>query len=184
MAQKNSKYLSAKESEPSNFGWMKVCPPPADKVLHPWDGSFYEFPAMRWSFMHRRELLPTQNVSRGLGAPSPLGYKLDSNINALTFTPWKSSSPMTWEQSLWENYTDGMLIMHRGSVLYERYFGELAPERVHAVMSVTKSFTGTLASILVAESVLDENKLVNFLASRIHFPEKKITRRPKVIIIT
>ncbi|MCX3297679.1 serine hydrolase [Planobacterium sp. JC490] len=74
--------------------------------------------------------------------------------------------------------------MHRGSVLYERYFGELAPERVHAVMSVTKSFTGTLASILVAESVLDENKLVNFLASRIHFPEKKITRRPKVIIIT
>ncbi len=53
-----------------------------------------------------------------------------------------------------------MLIMHRGSVLYERYFGELAPERVHAVMSVTKSFNGTLACILVAEGVLDENKLV------------------------
>lgn len=67
---------------------------------------------------------------------------------------------MTWEQSLWENYTDGMLIMHRGKVVYERYFGELAPERVHAVMSVTKSFNGTLASILVAESVLDANKLV------------------------
>jgi len=160
MAQKNSKYLSAKESEPSNFGWMKGFPPPADKVLHPWDGSFYEFPAMRWSFMHMRELLPTQNVSRGLGAPSSLVYNLDSNIDALTFTPWKSSSPMTWEQSLWENYTDGMLIMHRGKVVYERYFGELAPERVHAVMSVTKSFTGTLASILVAEGVLDENKLV------------------------
>jgi len=27
-------------------------------------------------------------------------------------------------------------------------------------MSLTKSFTGKLASILVAESVLDENKLV------------------------
>lgn len=81
---------------------------------------------------------------------------------------------MTREQSLWENYTDGMLIMHRGSVVYERYFGELAPERVHAAMSVTKSFTETLASILVAESVLDENKLVNCLASRIHFPERRL----------
>lgn len=67
---------------------------------------------------------------------------------------------MTWEASLWANYTDGILVMHRGKIVYERYFGELQPERVHAVMSLTKSFTGTLASILVVEGVIDENKPV------------------------
>lgn len=162
MAQTSGRFLSARESEPSNFGWMKGFPPPADKILHPWDGSFYQFPAMRWSFMHMRELLPTQNVSRGLGAPSPLPAALDSHIDKITFTPWNSAKNMTWEESLWANYTDGMLILHRGRVVYERYFGELTPDRVHAVMSVTKSFTGTLAAILVAEGVLEENRPASF----------------------
>ena len=162
MAQNNPQFLSAKESEPSNFGWMKGFPPPADKTLHAADGSFFKFPALRWSVVHMRQMLPTINVSRGLGSPEPLSYALDSKIDSLTFTPWNSKKPMTWEASLWENYTDGMLILHRGKVIYERYFSELTEKDVHAVMSLTKSFNGTLASILVAEGVLDETKLVPF----------------------
>ena len=163
MAQEKSKFLSAKESDPKNFNWMQGFPPPADKILHTWDGSFFEFPAIRWSVVHMREMLPTERVSRGLSAPLPLSYNLDvENIEALTFLPWKSKYKMTWEQSLWENYTDGMIIMHKGKVVYERYFGELSEADVHAVMSLTKSFTGTLASILVSEGVIDESKLVTF----------------------
>lgn len=162
MAQNKKNFLSAKESEPSNFGWMQGFPPPADKVLHTWDGSFFEFPALRWSVVHMREMLPTQNVSRGLKPPSKMNYDLDKNIDALTFLPWNSKKKMTWEESLWENYTDGMIILHKGKVVYERYFSELKPNDVHAVMSLTKSFTGTLASILVAEGTLDENKPVTF----------------------
>ncbi len=163
MAQEKSKFLSAKESDPKNFNWMQGFPPPADKILHTWDGSFFEFPAIRWSVVHMREMLPTERVSRGLSAPLPLSYNFDvENIDALTFFPWKSKYKMTWEQSLWENYTDGMIIMHKGKVVYERYFGELSEADVHAVMSLTKSFTGTLASILVSEGVIDESKLVTF----------------------
>lgn len=77
------------------------------------------------------------------------------------FTPLNSNKTMTWEASLWENYTDGILIMHKGEVIYERYFAALTPQHVHAVMSLTKSFTGTLASVLLAEGVLDENALVS-----------------------
>lgn len=160
-AQENSKFLSAKESEPVNFNWMQGSPPPSDRVLKAGDGSFFEFPALRWSVMHMREFLPTQNVSRNLTPVSALEYDLDDKIDDLTFLPWNSGIPMTWEASLWENYTDGMLIMHRGKVVYERYFGELDSTKVHAVMSLTKSFTGTLAAILVAEGVLDENKQVS-----------------------
>lgn len=63
---------------------------------------------------------------------------------------------MTWEESLWKNYTDGIIILHKGKVVYERYFSELTETDVHAVMSLTKAFNGTLASILVAEGTLDE----------------------------
>ena len=162
MAQNKIEFLSAKESEPSNFGWMKGFPPPSEKVLHTWDGSFFQFPAIRWSVVHMREMLPTQNVSRGTEQPSKLSYNLDKKIDSLTFTPWNSTKKMTWEESLWANYTDGMIILHKGKVVYERYFSELTEHDVHAVMSLTKSFTGTLASILVAEGTLDENKVVTF----------------------
>ncbi len=155
-------FLSAKESEPSNFKWMEGFPPPDDKVLHTWDGSFFEFPAIRWSVMHMREMLPTVRVSRGLKAATPFDYKIDNKINALTFTPWGEQEPMTWEESLYKNYTDGMMIVHKGKVVYERYFSELTENDVHAVMSLTKSFNGTLASMLVAEGKLNETKLVPF----------------------
>jgi CubicO group peptidase (beta-lactamase class C family) len=81
-------------------------------------------------------------------------------IDALTFTPQKSDKPMTWEQSLYENYTDGMLILHKGKVVYERYFGCLKADGKHAIMSMTKSFTGLLAQIMVSEGTLDDTKLV------------------------
>lgn len=159
-AQENKKFLSAKESEPSNFEWMKGFPPSVEKTLHAWDGSFFQFPALRYSVVHMRQFLPTINVSRGLAAPKPLKYKLDKKIDQLSFTPLNSKKTMTWEESLWENYTDGVIILHKGKVIYERYFSELTENDVHAVMSLTKSLNGTLASILVAEGVLNENKLV------------------------
>ena len=48
--------------------------------------------------------------------------------------------------------------LHKGKIVYEKYFGELKPEGVHAAMSVSKTFTGTLGALLIEEGVLDENK--------------------------
>jgi hypothetical protein len=44
----------------------------------------------------------------------------------------------------------------KGKVVYERYFGALEPAKQHSAMSVTKSFVGTLAAMLVDEGKLDE----------------------------
>lgn len=159
-AQPSKQYLSATESDPRKMGWMQGFPPPPDKVLRVEDGSFFRFPALRWSVVHMREFLPTVNVSAGPGAPVPLETALDERIDALTFRPWNSAAPMTWQASLAENYTDGILVLHRGRVVYERYFGALTPTNVHAVMSLTKSFTGTLGAMLVAEGRLDPNRTV------------------------
>lgn len=156
----NGGFATAQESEPSKTGWMQGFPVPADKQLRFADGSFFEFPALRWSVAHMRELMPTVNVSRGLAAPVALPQTLDAKIDGLTFTPLNGSEKMTWEASLWQNYTDGIIVLHQGRIVYERYFAELTEARQHAAMSVTKSLTGILAAILVAEGQLDDQRLV------------------------
>ncbi|MEO8852418.1 MAG: serine hydrolase [Ginsengibacter sp.] len=161
-AQTKNNFLSAQESDPVKMGWMQGFPPSKDKILSAADGSFFNFPALRWSVVNMRQLMPTVDVSRGLNAPQQLPNQFDDKIDSIRFLPWGEKKQMTWEASLWKNYTDGIIILHKGNVVYERYFGELKEDRVHAVMSLTKSFTGTIASILVAEGVLDENKLVAF----------------------
>ncbi len=152
--------LSAAESDPKVMGWMQGFPPPPDKVLSVADGSFFQFPAMRYSVNHMREFLPTTVVSRGNKQQIPLKYALDKNIDTLVFTPTGADKPMTFADSLPLNYTDGIVILHRGRIVYERYFGGLSAQGKHAAMSVTKSFTGTLASILVSQGKLDPSKMV------------------------
>ncbi|MEX5683756.1 serine hydrolase domain-containing protein [Pseudomonas silesiensis] len=150
----------AAASDPATLGWMMGSPPPADRTLRFEDGSYYQFPAMRWSVSNFRQLMPTINVSRGLGAPVPLQSALRSDIDALGFVPLGAKASMTWEQSLAATYTDGIVVMHRGKVVYERYFGVLKPEGQHAAMSVTKSVVGTLGAMLVAEGRIDADKHV------------------------
>ncbi len=142
------------------MGWMVGSPPPADRILRFEDGSYFRFPQMRWSVANFRQLMPTVNVSRGLGESSLLEHQPSNEIDALTFVPLGGGEPMTWQQSLQANYTDGIIILHRGKLVYERYFGVLKPQGQHAAMSITKTFTGTLAALLVAEEKLDPERLV------------------------
>ncbi|MFO7809365.1 serine hydrolase domain-containing protein [Guyparkeria sp.] len=159
--QANEQFISAEASDPRMMGWMEGFPPPTDKLVMQPEAEFFSFPKLRWTVCHFRELLPTEVVSRGLEAPKPLEYARDEDaIDSLTFTPLGGEREMTWEQSLAANYTDGVLILHRGKIVYERYFGCLDEAGKHGAMSMTKSLTGLLAEILVAEGKLDDQTLV------------------------
>ncbi|MCV3242333.1 beta-lactamase family protein [Mesorhizobium sp. ZC-5] len=151
------KTMTAEESDPMKLGWMAGSPPPPDKIIRFTDPDYFSFPKMRWTVCHFRQLMPTVNVSRGLGAPTPLPRQIDDTIDGLTFTPLGSDKPMTWAQSLAANYTDGIVVLHEGVVVYERYSGCLDDAGQHGAMSVTKSLTGLLGEMLVAEGALDEN---------------------------
>lgn len=151
----------AEQSDPVKMGWMVGSPPPPDKVIRLEDGSAFLFPQWRWSMSHRRELSPTINISRGNGAVSELRRAERKDIDAVTFTPIGGSQPMTWEQSLAANYTDGIIVLHKGRIVYERYFGALNPEGQHMAFSVTKSFFGTIAASLIEEGKLDANARVD-----------------------
>ena len=154
--------LSAAESDPNNLGWMQGLPPAPDKLIMQPDSNFFSFPKLRWTVCHFRELLPTEQVSRGIEGPVPLEYDLDeAAIDALRFRPLGSRDSMMWKESLAANYTDGMLIIHKGKIVYERYFGCLDEASKHGAMSMTKSLTGLLAEMLVVEGTLDDSALVS-----------------------
>ncbi len=160
-AMASAQTLSQEESDPRALGWMEGFPPAPDKLVMQPDSNFFSFPKLRWTVCHLRELLPTEQVSRGIGAPVPLENDLDETaIDALTFKPMGSRETMTWKESLAANYTDGMLILHKGKIVYERYFGCLDEKGKHGAMSMTKSMTGLLAEILVAEGSLDDTQPV------------------------
>lgn len=135
------------------LGWMQGFPPPPDKLITFDNPAGSVYPRTRWSFSHVRETVPTRNVWRGGGAPSPL----PAAPRDLDGVPFKSlgGADMTFGQMITGTYTDGILVLHRGRVVYEKYFGALTPERPHLAMSITKSFVGTLAAIMVAEGTLD-----------------------------
>lgn len=128
------------------------------------DGSFFTPEALPYSVLRMREFMPTTNVPRGNEVRlTSFRYALDEEaIDRLTFVPTGASEPITWRQSLDENHTDGIIILHDGKIIYERYFGEMNSSSLHALMSVTKSFTGTLAAILVAEGKLNPSLRVDY----------------------
>ena len=160
--------LDAQASDPKVLAWMEGFPPPTEKLITQPDSNYFSFPKLRWSVCHLRELLPTEQISRGLGAPATLKYlrksaleRVSDEIDSLTFMPIGASQEMSWKESLFANYTDGILILHRGRVVYERYFGCLEEDGKHAAMSMTKSVTGLLAEIMIAEGDLDETAVVD-----------------------
>jgi CubicO group peptidase (beta-lactamase class C family) len=52
------------------------------------------------------------------------------------------------------------VVLHRGRIVYERYFGALDERGQHMAMSVTKSVVGTVGAMLAAEGALDETRAV------------------------
>ncbi len=150
----------AAQSDPVALGWMVGSPPPPEKTIRFADGSFYKFPQSRWTFSHWREVFPTRNVSRGEGPVSALPPGKAADLDRLTFMPLGGEKTMTWEESLGANYTDAIVVLHRGKIVYEKYFPILPANRQHIAFSVTKSFIGTLGAMLVAEGKLDPGATV------------------------
>ena len=156
----NNFIWTSETSAPNVLGWMEGAPPAPDRIIRFDDGSYFQFPQRRWSVCHFQQLMPTKTVGRGLSFSAPLKKEKLAEIDRLTFIPWNASEPMTWQQSLGVNFTDGIVVLHHGKIVYEKFSGCLTPTNRHAAMSMTKSFVGLLGEMLVAENKLEENRLV------------------------
>lgn len=147
--------LDAAASDPVTMGWMEGTPPAPAKRIAFEDAGYLTFPKTRWSFSHWRNFVRSAPVRRGDGEPRRLARAMRDDLDAVSFIPIGADAPMTWKDSLAANYTDGVVVLHKGRIVYERYFGVTTARTTHIAFSVTKSFVGTIAASLIAEGALD-----------------------------
>lgn len=152
---------SATDTDPRTLGWMQGHPPPPERLVRFAALEHFQFPKTRWAFSHIRQLLPTTQVWRGPGPASALPEAPRAGLDeAVRFTPLGGGAEMSWAQATDTMVTDAIAVLHRGRLVHERYLGAMAPQRAHMAFSVTKSYTGLLAAMLVHEGALDEDRLV------------------------
>jgi CubicO group peptidase (beta-lactamase class C family) len=138
------------------LGYMTGFPPTGDKVIT--NQLKNKYPQQRWVFQHAREFGPTRNIRRGAGPVMTLP-SAPRNLDGFIFEDGKGHkiTIAAWQKT---TYTDALVVLHKGRIVYERYYNIGAAETPHLLFSVTKSFTGLLAAQLIQEGRLDVDALV------------------------
>ena len=152
--------LNAFDSDPIRLGWMQGSPPAADKLIRHADGDYSSFPKSRWSMSNFRQLMPSTQVARGMLAPSHLSSASRTDLDSVTFQEIGTNRTLTWGEAFDANYTDGIVVLHKGQIIYQKYAGALTEHGQHIAYSVTKSFFGLIGQMLVEEGQLDESALI------------------------
>ena len=116
-------------------------------------------PVNRWAFWHVADVVPTYRVSRGHGpardlpAASLTGRRsIDPLLIAVTRA---DGSAGTVADVLADTYTDAYVMLQDGELVAEWYGALGAPDRTHALMSVSKSVLGCVAAVLIDRGQLD-----------------------------
>ena len=134
----------------ADLGLMQGTPPPPERLVTL--DNWLRAPYNRWSLQHVDEVVPTARVRGGAGV-----WHLPSSdragLNGVTFEV--DGGAWTLEDWLVDSCTDGLVILHRGQVVWERYLNGMEPDSLHLAFSVTKSVVATVAGILVGRGLLD-----------------------------
>lgn len=140
----------------AELGLMRGFPPPtAAIVTH--EQQLYA-PANRWSFQHIAALNRTADVWRGAGPVAALDEDL-RDLDQFTYQN-RAGARFTFGEMIERSYTDGIVVLHHGKIIYERYLNGMQPHTRHAWASCSKSMTGTLAALLAHEGLFDPDALV------------------------
>lgn len=113
-------------------------------------------PFNRWALQHFQELVPCAPIPR---AEQPWVLPRDEqDLGGLAVT----LDERQWGLNELTDAlaTDGLLVLHRGAVVFERYANGMGPSSRHLCFSVTKSVVATLAGILVGRGSLDPDASV------------------------
>jgi len=110
---------------------------------------------LHWSFQHIADFLPTAEISRGGGeaADLPAAHRDLDSILVPAAVP--GQPPVNVGSVMATTETDGWMLLHRGQVLTEQYFGQMAAPSPHLLMSMSKSLIGAVAGSLCDSGILD-----------------------------
>ena len=121
-------------------------------------------PVNRWAYWHVGEILPTYRVSRGDGPArelprSPLADNRAAADDLLAVSVTRADrSAGTVGEVLADTFTDAYLVLQDGELVTEWYGPLGAPDRPHALMSVSKSVVGCVAAVLIDRGQLDPGR--------------------------
>ena len=105
-------------------------------------------PFNHWAFHHVREILPSADIPNDPATVRDLGV-----------AP-RDLSAVGIDECFQATDTDGLVIVHRGHIVYERYANGMAPHHPHILMSVSKSLLGLLAGALIPRGDLEPDRRV------------------------
>jgi CubicO group peptidase (beta-lactamase class C family) len=135
--------------------------PEAQVTLENWRNP----PFNRWAFQHVRELLPSADIANDPANVRRLVSR-PIDISALRIDAGHTT-PLSLEAFLTETSTNGIVILHGGRIVVERYANGMTAETPHILMSVSKSMLGLLAGVLVARGVLTPDRPVTDLVPEV-----------------
>ena len=138
------------------LGLMAGFPPEPDKlVIHQ---NQLLGPYNRWSFQHELQLNRTADVWRGDGPVAEFKYA-DFDIARVTYQN-RLGEQFTFLEMIDLTYTDAIVVLHQGRIIFEKYLNDMQPHSLHAWASGSKSMTGTLAALLAQEGLFDLDEQV------------------------
>ncbi|MDI9336373.1 MAG: serine hydrolase domain-containing protein, partial [Gammaproteobacteria bacterium] len=90
---------------------------------------------------------------------TPLPHTQSLDFSRLKFKDMWGES-LVWDDYLQASYTDGIVVLHKGRIVYEKYLNALKETGLHACFSVTKSVFGLLALDMIYHRLLDPTQRV------------------------
>ena len=156
---------AARPPTAADLGLMEGVPPfAADRLVSL--ANWQDPPFNRWGFQHVRDLIPTAKIAR---ADRPWRLpRAERDLDGLRVQVGRRRIGL--QRFLDETYTDGLLVLHRGAIVTERYDNGLRPDTTHLLMSVSKSVTAATCGWLVERGQLSPSDLVTT-----HLPELAAT---------
>ena len=143
--------IGANAEPPSASDFMNGAPPAADTLVT--KANWFVGPYNRWGLQHVREITSTREISRGDGPTLKLQKKAAPITNiSVTDIAGHSATVADWLNA---SYTDGFLVLHKGKILSEVYMNDMTDRSYHNFFSMSKSFTGNLAGILIDQGKLN-----------------------------
>ena len=125
--------------------------------------NWQDAPLNRWAFQHVSNFLTAHEIcakenhhrptttEQNASSLEDMDIHVDGKINKFT-------------QILENTYTDSIFVLHKGNVLYERYFNGMKTDTKHLLQSVSKSILGVLYAIMINKGVIDpEQKMGHYL---------------------
>jgi CubicO group peptidase (beta-lactamase class C family) len=115
-------------------------------------------PGNRRALQHIDEVLKVAPVSRGTGPVLPLP-SAPVDVSTLVVR-CGDGAERTVDEILERTWTDGFLVLHRGRIVCERFFGTMTGTTRHFSQSVAKSISSTIAGILIGQGKLEASALL------------------------